>query len=168
MRASEIGALEADSLLSLRIDGEQFWYLKVKDSKTKAGKRDVPIHPGLAKLGFIDYCIERSGRSGRLFEEWTRPRGKKLSEARVIRNFNDIICKEMGYPGNRPTFHCFRHTMQSALIEAELPRPMRKAILGHKQDEMEASYYKPVISNYVKPFCERVQFRDLDLTHLRS
>lgn len=96
--------------------------------KTAASIRDVPLHSELVRLGFLDYVAEvrkagavslwpamrfRRGKPGAFFSEW-------FGTARRM------------VPGGAPDFHSLRHTVRSALAEAELPEAIKDRITGHE------------------------------------
>lgn len=97
--------------------------------KTAASVRKVPLHSELVRLGFMEYieCIApnsddplwptvplREGKSGGYFSQW----------------FGDYR-RGLGF-GRYPDFHCFRHTVRSALANAEVAEPMIDTLLGHE------------------------------------
>ncbi len=96
--------------------------------KTAASIRDVPLHSELVRLGFLDYVAElrkaggvslwpamrfRKGKPGAFFSEWFGTARRKV-------------------PGEAPDFHSLRHTVRSALAEAELPEAIKDRITGHE------------------------------------
>jgi integrase len=97
--------------------------------KTAASVRKVPLHSDVVRLGFIDYVERtaaqadqplwpavpvREGKCGGYFSQWfgTYRRGLGL--------------------GRYPDFHCLRHTVRSALADAEVAEPMIDTLLGHE------------------------------------
>ena len=169
MRASEIGALRPRDLRPLQGTDSALWYISVEGTKSDNAIRDVPVHPGLIKLGLIS-LFENANAAGkkRVFEDWHKPKNKKYSEARVIRNFGEKVCGDLGDPGSRPSFHCFRHTLQTRMARSGIDPKFQRAILGHTQKGMEENYYKKDIHDYAVAFCNRVKFNDIDLTHLHE
>jgi len=167
LRASEIGALEPSDLKLLRGHDGANWYISVRGTKSENAVRDIPLHGGIVELGLIDLfkTAEQNGNR-RVFEEWKKPKNKKFSEARVIRNFNEKICSSIGEAGSRPGFHCFRHSLQARMARSGLDPKFQRAILGHSQKGMEADYYKKDIRDYAQAFCRLVKFDDLDIRHL--
>ena len=167
LRASEIGALQPSDLKELRGLKGELWYLNVDGTKTGNANREVPVHPELIRLGIVDlFKHAKVAGNKRVFEEWKKPKDKKYSEARVIRNFSEKVCAEFGLPGDRPTFHCFRQTLITKMSSAGLDLKFQRAIIGHSQQGMDRAYYKPYIEDYAEPFSRRISFEGLDLSHL--
>lgn len=97
--------------------------------KTAASVRKVPLHGEVIRLGFIEYVERiapnpadplwptvplREGKSGGFFSQWF-----------------GAYRRGLGF-GRYPDFHCLRHTVRSALANAEVAEPMIDALLGHE------------------------------------
>ncbi len=129
MRISEVAQLrchdfgEADGLP----------YLYVYRSKTKAGKRNLPIANDLVKLGLLDYLAEvRAAGAGRLFPN--RPfvngtYGKRLGE-----RFGDYL-KGIGIKRPHLSFHSFRANVITAMANANIHLMKSMKIAGHQHTE---------------------------------
>jgi integrase len=155
-----------------KVDG--IWCIDIspgegKSVKTKAGRRTVPLHPELLRLGFADFVETcRSGRAHRLFPEIEFGRGGYLSDntskwfARFLRKTlgDDLVKKR------KLVFHSFRHTVKDALRVAGVDERIQDALLGHESDHVSSVYgegYKPP-----RLFEEisKVTYQGLDLTPL--
>lgn len=171
MRASEIAALRHCDI-SLPGDSSPWPHFAVKGTKTANAVRSIPFHPVLTKLGFEDYV--RGSKDGdqrrRIFPGWSRPKGKAYSSAGCIRNFNQKVLAhpELDKEDLKLSFHCFRHTLEREMARGRLNTEWRDTILGHSLKNMRRHYSKPDLSDYHGPFCEAVEFAELDLHHLFS
>lgn len=109
MRVEEIAQLKRDDLRE--IDG--VWCFDITKSKTAAGVRKVPVHPRLVALGLLDYRksvqgaqlwpllrIGTEGKHSQSFVQWW-PQFRRL----------------VGLDREGLTFHSFRHTFISFLLE---------------------------------------------------
>lgn len=105
-----------------------------KRIKTDAGRRRVPLHPELIRLGFLRYVAsvegeeslwpklpKREGKPGGFFSAWfgTYRRGLGL--------------------GARPDFHCLRHNVRTALARAGVRGDVIDAIVGHEPGGSEGN-----------------------------
>lgn len=96
--------------------------------KTEQRRREVPLHPKLVELGFLEYAAAirqareerlwpalsfRDGKPGGYFSAWF---GKFRKTA----------------PEKVPDFHSLRHTVRSKLAAARIPVPEQDRITGHK------------------------------------
>ncbi len=109
-------------------------YLAVRDDeewmsvKTRNAIRDVPLHPELVRIGFLEF-VERCRQSGepRLFPEMLVD-GEKPSYrfSKLYQSFR----RSVGIKRDGLDFHSFRHTARQALRRADL---FREA--GHRADE---------------------------------
>jgi integrase len=97
--------------------------------KTAAGRRKVPIHPELIRLGLLDYVAAirlteggllwphlptREGKPGGYFSQW-------FGECR----------RSLGL-GRYPDFHCMRHTARTQLADAQIPEALIDTLIGHE------------------------------------
>lgn len=98
--------------------------------KTAAGIRQVPVHPELVRLGFMEYVEAmqkagnaalwpayklRKGKPGGYFSDWVNPFHKEAT----------------GNP-KAPVFHELRHTVRTALHRARIDPHTIDLIVGHK------------------------------------
>ncbi|MCP1173658.1 site-specific integrase [Ralstonia chuxiongensis] len=100
-----------------------------KRLKTRNAERDVPIHPVLLQLGFLDY-VDDQKRAGhvRLFPHITMSANGYYSE-----NFGKWFgrfCDKQGVTDARLDFHSFRHGFNDATRSAKADGDVVKGICG--------------------------------------
>jgi integrase len=119
-----------------------------KSVKTEAGKRVVPIHPKLIELGLLSYA-------------------HTLRQAGHIRLFPDLVTENRDGPGQpaskqfgrylnrlkltdrRLVFHSFRHgAVEHLRRHTDLPRELRKLVVGHSPYEDTHDGYGSVEKSY--------------------
>lgn len=119
-----------------------------KSIKTEAGKRVVPIHPKLIELGLLSYA-------------------QTLRQAGHIRLFPDLATENRDGPGQpaskqfgrylnrlkltdrRLVFHSFRHgAVEHLRRHTDLPRELRKLVVGHSPYEDTHDSYGTVEASY--------------------
>ena len=105
-------------------------------TKTQAGKRVVPIHSKLIKLGFLKY-VEKV-KHDRLWPELEKGRdGYSDAFGKWYQRLN------RGYitSNKKKVFHCFRHTVITQLVYNEVPDSTIKEIVGHSKDGVTRGRY---------------------------
>lgn len=141
--------------------------------KTASAEREIPLHPELVAIGFLQFVEERR-RSGEqfLFPEML-VEGKKPSDrfGRLFQTFRKSLDANQGFPD----FHSFRHTTREALKRVDI-LSSRGGDLDHEIDlmfgwaggkEMRNRYAKgawPV--DELAKLMKQVRYPGLDLSHL--
>ncbi|WP_197507001.1 site-specific integrase [Mitsuaria sp. 7] len=122
LRRRDIELINGTLVLNITDDGDD---LRLK---TSAAVRKVPVHSELIRLGFGDYVNgiaspdlsmwpdvpRRDGKTGGYFSHWFGLHRRALGLGRY------------------PDFHCFRHTVRSALANGEVAETLIDALLGHE------------------------------------
>lgn len=113
---------------------EGVWCFCVQDTKTEAGKRVVPVHPRLIKLGLLEHRTKVEKEGGKQF--W--PELKKGSEGRYSQGFVQWwsgFRHLIGLGRDGLVFHSFRHTFISSMEKAGVPETLAGQIAGHATGE---------------------------------
>ena len=105
--------------------------------KTANSEREVPIHPTL--LPFIKEQLEREPKGIALFKRYNK-RGKKTSGDAASGALNKRW--KVIFHNKTVTNHCFRHTLEDRLKDADVPQYRIDEILGHSQQSSGAQYGK--------------------------
>jgi integrase len=125
LRTADIQAFENIPVVVLTDDGE------MQKIKSEAGKRSVPLHSDLLRLGFLKYV--ESVRSTGADSLWPGLplRLDKASDyfGRWFREFREPL----GLIGtDKPTFHYFRHTVRPLMRRANFSESTQDKVTGHK------------------------------------
>jgi integrase len=126
---------------------DDVWYFDLNDDddtkklKTDASRRHVPIHSGLIELGLLDYVQNlRAGGVRKLFPDFQYcPKngwGRSLG-----RWFNDRFLVRVGLKGKGVSFHVFRHTVITRLLQAGIEQPLVQTIVGHERQGVTQQHY---------------------------
>jgi integrase len=152
-------------LNDVKQDGE-VWYLDIKDTKTEAGTRQIPIHARLIELGLLGY-IERLRAKGetRLFPELRANKygehgpiaGKWFARYRQGRGVGDVDGKKC--------FHSFRHNVVDFLKQKGTPPEFIHAIVGHEDKVAHGTYGRRYQATSLKPYVDQIEF-DLSIPAL--
>ncbi|MCQ0990072.1 site-specific integrase [Jiella marina] len=143
-RLNEIAQIYLDDI---KQDADGRWYFDINDLgdgthlKTQAAKRLVPVHSALIRLGFIEHVqkLRQDGHT-KLFDEFTYC--PKNGWGRTLgRWFNDRFLVELQIKRPGLVFHSFRHTVITALAQADVADPIIKAIVGHAQQGVTHQHY---------------------------
>lgn len=141
-RLNEICQLE---VADVKQDGD-VWFLNITDEgdenkrlKSEAGRRKVPLHSELIRLGFLDFVDSR--RNGtRLFPDYSYSEnggyGRNLG-----RWCNESFLAKLGIKQPGLVFHSLRHTMVTRLSQADVPEPIVQCIVGHARSGVTQEVY---------------------------
>ena len=101
-----------------------------KSLKTTSAVRQVPVHPRLVEVGFLEYVEARRKvePTGRLFPDVTLATGGQPSKA--FSKWFSRYLRDIGLKRPELTFHGFRHTFIRAIRDAKVPDSRIKAIVG--------------------------------------
>lgn len=135
--------------------------------KSEAGKRIIPIHPELIKLGFKNYWdgLQRA-KSDRLFPQWNI--GNDGYYSSVYSKWFGRLLGKVGLNDSRLVFHSFRHGFKDALREARIDGETQYRLMGHEMNSEEFSSgptygWGPSIKVLYESVCT-IQYPGLDLT----
>jgi len=142
----------------------------VKRLKTKQSRRDVPLHPELIRLGFLEFVKERQGddSSPRLFPELEAgPKGYFSNP--FSKWFGRLVEKTLGQ-NVKATFHSFRHMFRDALREADVSTERAEALGGWANNarSAEAGYGKGFTVATLQQEIRKVSYTGLSLAALTS
>ena len=129
MRASELGALESDAMVTV---GDTNW-LRIPVGKLH-NDRYVPLHPILVELIGEWLTIRPPSRSGRLVE---RDDGQPF-DRRTIHRYVVAVAKRAGVGHVHP--HQLRHTLATQAINRGMSLEAIAALLGHRSMRMTLTY----------------------------
>jgi len=173
-RANELGQMEiADVLQRAGI-----WCLHIttqsdhddpedeKHIKTSAGRRLVPVHPELVRLGFLEYVEERRvAGDRRVFPDWNKGADETYSSI-FGKFFNDRLLKKLGIKTRKIVFHSLRHSFMDAMRDAGIQDAIKKAIIGHADASVTALYGSGEPIRRLYDAVRRINYEGLDLSHL--
>jgi integrase len=121
------------------------WYIDInedgeKSLKTDESPRQVPIHPELERLEFIDFAMGASTNSGaKLFpNEKRNTRGefgaysKRFNRYRVAQGIKNT-------PATYLNYHSLRHTVQNDLLGNGNEQYVLNGLVGHTQAKQSQS-----------------------------
>lgn len=133
-----------------------------KSIKNDNSKRVIPIHSMLIKLGLIDYirALKTKGEE-RLFPELIYDETKGYGKA-AGRWFNEhFLGKQLDLERNgMKTYHSFRHTFITSLINKAAPEYIISGIVGHERGETTSlKRYGKDDAERLHPYIESLDFK---------
>jgi integrase len=132
--------------------------------KTKNSRRDMPVHPELVRLGFLEFVKER--REGAAGEELLFAGQKAYARDQWGRGLGEWFgkrVKALEIEGRKLGMHSLRHDFRDALREAEVAEDVAHYLTGHAQTGMGAVYGgRPTLAR-LKAAMERIAYAGLSL-----
>ncbi|WP_287941901.1 hypothetical protein [Sphingopyxis sp.] len=124
---------------------------RLRSLKREAREREVPIHPRLIALGFLDYvaCVQAEGRSEIFPELWindVKRGGDQYRSAVWNKLINWLRPRGLAIPvgneGKEADFHSLRNLVLSQLDRAWINQNIVKDIAGHARKGVTAQTYQ--------------------------
>lgn len=125
---------------------DDIWFLDITDEgdddkklKSEAGRRKVPVHSELIRLGFLEFVQSRN-KGKRLFPDYNLNVNGGYGRS-LGRWCNERFLPELGIKEPGIVFHCFRHTIVTRLSQADVPEPIVQCIVGHARSGVTQEVY---------------------------
>lgn len=151
-RLDELCALETHDAHK-RSDG---WWLAIREGKTQAALREVPIHNSVA------HVLERRCKSnvdGFLFEGLVPGGHDKKRSWNVSKAFGHYT-RKLGLGEDRQVFHALRNTFIEAMEAAEVPESTTKLLIGHKRSSLTYGHYSKGDRLKLRKYVSKVRYAD--------
>ena len=105
--------------------------------KTKGSNREVPL-VGQAFKALVNYQRAQTVKNSFIFPQYASKESVRSNSA------SGAMAKWLrtALPGAAVSSHCFRHTLEDLLREADVPRPIQRAIGGWGESDMSDNYGK--------------------------
>jgi integrase len=179
-RRGELAGLTVADVPTAEVTGARVLVFK-RDSdrgktlKNKGSARTVPIHPELARLGFLQFVedVRRArGKDAWLFPVLAPERGDEGVKA-WTKWFHRRL-RELGVTDRHKVFHSFRHNFKDALRAAKVGEDLNDALTGHSNGSSVGRGYGA--KNMVQRFglatlvdaVSKVSYPGLDLSAVSS
>jgi integrase len=128
--------------------------LIIRESKTEAGVRRMPIHPELKEMGLLGFV--KGIQSG-------QPLFAGTSSDAYSKHFGRLL-DSVGITDKKLVFHSFRHTFTDALRAAKVAEPITKALVGHSDGTVTGQYGSGYPVGVLYEELKRVSFPELVLS----
>lgn len=110
--------------------------LRESETKTQASKRILPLSPRLQEHLFTYRTKIWTANEGNLL--FANPKGKPWNADKLLERVFQPYLETLGI--EHAGFHAFRHASNTALSRRNVPIEIRRARLGHTDDEMTLRY----------------------------
>jgi integrase len=137
MRLAALSGMRINEIARLRVRDVQQGYFDITEAKTKAGIRQVPIHPHLMTL--VDRRKADKAAGDFLIEELKAPgsrskeRSAKASERfTAYRRACGVDERRSGQRVSNVNFHSWRHWFVTKALQAGHPPHLVSAVVGHE------------------------------------
>lgn len=131
-RSSEITGLEAKNIKTDQVGN---YFLSIRESKTSAGIREVPISKTFFELGFDKF---KEGKKGQVFKYISRD-GKGTGNAIGKKFSRHLELVEVNR--DKLVFHSLRKFFNDFLMKNKIPIEARSQIVGHEIDSINVQVY---------------------------
>jgi integrase len=136
----------------------------IRDAKSDAGKRIVPIHSELIRLGFLDYVEDRKETGKATL--WTLNDQPSREGSTFYSDWHRSYRRSQGFTQKLLDFHSFRHTAVSAIrgVIPALPETAIDQTVGHESVGSEgAKRYAQHPVESLQRVVESLRYPGLDL-----
>lgn len=138
-----------------------------KKLKTATSWRSIPVHPRLIEMGFMELVkARRISKEKRLFPDLKMGDDGYYSSP-FSKRFNRFL-KSVGVKKLKNAFHSFRHNFEDACRDCDITKEVIDTLQGHGERGMSARYGKGRTLRKLNEAMRRIEYRDLDLTHLNT
>lgn len=123
------------------------WFIRIREDeaddltlKNAGSERDVPVHPELERLGFLDFVeAARKAKHERIFHLLTPNIYGRLT-AKWGEWFGPYLRDTVGVADRRLVFHSFRHTFKQYARYAGIVEGVQRQIMGHSSGDVADQY----------------------------
>jgi integrase len=163
MRESEICDLKVTDI----VERNGIDVIVVREGKTDAADRIIPVHPELKKIGFLRYVqAMRDAGHAMLFPDLPVGRGRSRGQL-FSKWFSRFVARAKVKTDKSKNFHSFRHTFRDALGEAVVSRDaLRQLGAWAGVDTADKNYGAGLRASTLAREIEKVGYPGLDLSHL--
>lgn len=147
MRMNEILQLYIEDIAQ---SDDGIYYFKIgieegqtdKRIKTATSHRNIPIHPKVIEMGFLEYYEEvKQKGSIRLFPDTSLSKTALNYSDAFSKKFNRFL-KNIGVKQGKNCFHSFRHNFEDGCRNNGVPKDIMDALQGHSTGDMSDVYGK--------------------------
>ena len=110
-----------------------------KSLKTRSSRRQVPLHPELVRLGFLDHVERRRASGGGPLFPDLKPDNHGVQTGNFSKWWGRHA-RRRGIEDRRKTFHSFRHGFKQAIREAGVGEEVHDALTGHSGGGVGRTY----------------------------
>lgn len=172
---ARIGELAQLNLDDIRRDKDGIWIISITDKelkkiKTDASRREIPLHPKLIEVGFLDYLNDVRAtvpESDRVFPylRYDKKNGFADVPSEAFGRYLDTLKIHAA----EKVFHSFRGTANQRLKENEVQLSVRSQLVGHEPEGTnEVAYaWNLSIGKMLDTIATKLIFPEVDFSPLK-
>jgi integrase len=170
LRCGEILQLSTDHICVSPEGNDYFVLTPDMKLKNENAVREIPVHPVLKAIGFIEWVGRRRDRGElALFPEVPAHSNYNDHSTRFSKWYeSDLRHFDLGERRRKLTFHSYRHTFKRALDRADVREDKKEELCGWARGKKTSRRYGTGLEADVLKACVDAVEYDLDLTHLYS
>jgi integrase len=166
-RLALVTGARLDELCALKISDvhkrEDGWWINVREGKTEAAVREVPIHDSAA------HVLERRHKSSDGFVfNGLMPGGPDKKRSWNASKAFGRYTRALGLGEQRQVFHALRNTFIEAMEAAEVPEGVTKLIVGHKRTSLTYGHYSRGGRVDLRPYINKLRYPDAVMKLIRG
>lgn len=124
LRVEDVGTVEGFACISVTDEGEG------QRVKTDAGRRVIPVHSELLRLGFLDYVAAMKAEGNALL--WPHLKTRPEREGDYFTRWFRELRQAVGLTDSLPDFYCFRHSVRPLMRRAGIAPATMDKVTGHE------------------------------------
>lgn len=149
------------------------WFLDINDGdveqtlkrvKNDSSVRRIPVHPTLAKLGFLDF-VSTIPEGERLFPDI--PIGPASQRHRHASKMFNKLLTVAGIKSSQKVWHSLRHTFEQACRDSGVDSAIMDQLQGHSQKGMRGVYGDGYGLGALYEGIRSIRYESLDLAHIQ-
>lgn len=136
----------------------------IRRVKTEAGRRLIPVHPVLVRMGLLDLFQRRRrdvGAKGQLFKD-VKPNAHGHYSAALTKRINRRL-RALGITNKRFVLYSLRHNFIEACNASGMPLGTRNKVVGHQSEGMGGIYGNPLPEPWESDWIEKVTHAGINL-----
>ncbi|MEZ5630602.1 MAG: site-specific integrase [Burkholderiaceae bacterium] len=124
LRVEDVAPVEGIDCIAVTDEGED------QRVKTDAGRRFIPVHSELVRLGFLDYVAAMKAAGHAIL--WPHLKTRPEREGDYFTRWFRELRLSVGLADGLPDFYCFRHSVRPLMRRARVSESTMDKITGHE------------------------------------
>ena len=138
-----------------------------KTIKTDTSRRNVPIHPEILRIGFLEFVDDQKKTGKQLLFQDLKVNKYGDPAQYALKCFREKYLKEAIKVKKQQAFYSIRHSFRDALRRIEAPPDVLQSLGGWSQGSLVSDAYGDKSDpDYLNTYVQRIEYPGLDLSHL--
>lgn len=158
LRVEDVGERDGFPMMVMR-------GFEVRKLKTESSRGEIPIHPELIRIGFLEHVRARRRAGESMLFPDVRVNANGKMGAKLGEWFSKLV-KKRGLVGTKLGMHSFRHNFEDRLREAELAERTALALARRQESGSSKTYGHGLSMRRKSEAIAKIVYPGLDLSHL--